>query len=362
MNKHRERVTFLVGAGIVADAKLPMSVGLVEKLKTALIDACDDTKLDEKERHLAKLQLAVLRFLIGGIRFQQGILNSDPDRDVNIEQVCVAALELQDRLKNPLAPYAFGWHPRIVELETQQPGLLASFIEFIYSRLNIWLTHERITDIAYLARLADFCSDGIGIDIFSLNHDLCIETALRELAKKSFINGFTKDGWRSETFHKNSPIRLFKLHGSLDWADDELYGVCSFKFPRHNYAEDIEGQHRPLLIFGTSHKLSAREPFLSLAYHFAQCILKTKVLVIIGYSFGDAYIEEIIEQGLRGNTQLKIIVVSPDAEKQVNDHRLLKNNPRVFSISKGAKEVLNDGSLLTKVRQLLEESLIEAPF
>jgi len=42
---------------------------------------------------------------------------------------------------------------------------------------------------------------------------------------------------------------------------NQIYGLCSLQFPRHESAETIQGDElRPLLIFGTLHKLSAREP------------------------------------------------------------------------------------------------------
>lgn len=362
MTERPGRVTFLVGAGLVSDAELPMSIQLAENLKKALVKASENPDSTEERRVLARLHLAAFYFLNGGIRFQEGILNRDPDAPVNIEQIAVAALELQARLKNPLAPYTSGWHQRIVELEAQHPSLLNTFIDFIYSQLKTWLTFESLEKIAYLARLADFCNGGVGVDIFSLNYDLCIETALREIAQKRFVNGFTEDGWRLEALQEEGAIRLFKLHGSLDWAEDEAYGICSFDFPRHKDAEDIEGQHRPLLIFGTSHKLSAREPFLSLAYHFSQCVLKTAVLVIVGYSFGDAYINEIIEQGVRRNAKLKMVVVSPDAEERIARNPLLNQKARVKPIRKRAREALDDSSLLTRVRELLKESSSEEPF
>jgi hypothetical protein len=359
----QNRIVFLVGAGLLNDAKIPMSVELVEKLKTDLLNNANSTELAIEEQNLARCELAALHFLNGAIRFQEGVLNHDPDKAINIEQLAVAAIELQARLLNPLAPYTSGWHGRIIELEEQCPEVLKGFIDFIYARLKYWLTFETQDKIAYLARFNDFSIAGRGVDIFSLNYDLCIETALRDIADSHFVNGFTDEGWRPTTFLENGiQLRLFKLHGSLDWVDDEEgYGLCSLDFPRHKDAEDVEGA-RPLLIFGTSHKLSAREPFLSLAYQFSQQVLSTNVLVIIGYSFGDAYINEIIKQGLRTNTRLKIVVVSPGANERVQSDPLLNKNPRVTPINKKAKAALEDGSLLKLVRDIVKESEAEAPF
>jgi hypothetical protein len=342
------RITLLVGAGLVYDAELPMSVQLATKLKEKLKEGCN-SNADKEETDLAKLQLAIVRFLNGGIRFKEGILNRDPDEPVNIEQIAIAALELQERLENPLAPYASGWHQRIVELEEQNKDILQKFIDFIYSQLDTWLTFKTDEAIAYLARLSDFSdtSLGDGVDIFSLNYDLCIETAISQTYKKDFINGFSEDGWQADLLSKSHPIRLLKLHGSLDWFDDDgAFGICSTKFPKHKEAESLSADLRPLLIFGTNHKLSARQPFLTLAYHFSRSVLNTPVLGIIGYSFGDSHINQMIEQGFRTNSKLD----------------LLRDNPRVSVIKKGAKDALNNNSLLNEVRKLLKESQDEEPF
>jgi hypothetical protein len=358
MSSIKERVVFFVGAGLLNDAHLPTSVELVTKLKAALASRAEDITLDEDTRKLATLQTAVFNFLNGGIRFQRGVLNHDPDTEINIEQVAVAALRLRERMNNPLAPYVSGWHQRIRELEEQRPDLLPKLVDFIYDSLGPWLTFKKKSDIAYLDRLIDFCSEGIGVDIFSLNYDLCLETAIVELANRKLVNGFTEDGWRASTLEDDTAdVRLFKLHGSLDWIDDEkAYGLCSLQWPRHKDAEDVEGEHRPLLIFGTDQKLTAKEPFLTLVYHFSQEVQRRAVLVIIGYSFGDEYVNQIIEQGLRVNPKLRIVLVSPNANNRAQAFPIFSGSPRIIPISKGAQEALNGGEIKSAVRDLLKEA------
>jgi hypothetical protein len=130
----KRRVTILTGAGLCKQVDLPTSVELAANLKKALITAGDAVasglSADAQER--ARLHLATYRFLNGGIRFQQGILNGDPDLDVNIEQIAVAAQELQGRARNPISPYSSGWHERLVELERRAPDLLSTFVDYIY--------------------------------------------------------------------------------------------------------------------------------------------------------------------------------------------------------------------------------------
>ncbi len=290
-------------------------------------------------------------------------MNRNPDTSVNIEQIAIAAEELQARMTNPLAAYSAGWHRRLEELEREEPALLRSFVEFTYSRLQEWLALSDPKSVSYLRGLGELAIGGVGLDIFTLNYDLCIETALTA-ASLQFSNGFNAAGiWFPDGFSELAKVRLYKLHGSLDWVDDQIYGLCSLQFPRHESAETIQGDElRPLLIFGTMHKLSAREPFLTLAYHFSQCVLRTRILAVIGYSFGDEHVNQIIEQGLKKNSTLRIVVVSPHADELVRHHRFLDRNPRVSTVVAKAKPALNDRLLADKLCEVLGDVSTEAPF
>jgi len=174
------RLALLAGAGLTVDAGLPASVDLANKLRERLLDMSQSSEggaaaAEMQER--AKHWLALFNFLNGGVRFQEGVLNRDPGASVNIEQIAVAALELQGRMTSPLAAYAAGWHRRIEQLEEGRPELLSSFVNFMYSRLDEWLTLSDPKTASYLRGLGGLCLDGAGLDIFTLNYDLSIEKA-----------------------------------------------------------------------------------------------------------------------------------------------------------------------------------------
>lgn len=360
-----DRLALLVGAGLNVDAGLPTSVGLARKLRTALSELVSGKNKGAaaSEREDAEAFLALYNFLDGGVRFHEGIHNRNPDQPVNIEQVAVAAIELQARANSPVAVYSAGWNRRLEQLEAAKPALLSSFVDFTYSRLEEWLTAPEAKNASYLRGLRELVFDDRGLDIFTLNYDSCIETALQTASLK-FCNGFNQAGvWSPETLSAECSVRLCKLHGSLDWVDDEIYGVCSTKYPRHENSDTMVGDStRPLLIFGTAHKLSPREPFLSLAYHFSQRVLRTKVLSIVGYSFGDEHVNQIIEQGLKKNPALRLVVGAPNVEETVRSIRFLDRNPRVIPVRGGAKELLNDRTLVDAVKQVLKEVSAGGPF
>jgi hypothetical protein len=157
-------------------------------------------------------------------------------------------------------------------------------------------------------------------------------------------------------------IRLYKLHGSLDWVDDEMHGICSLTFDRHPRAEDFEVSKPPLLIFGTDTKLTGKDPFLTLVHAFSEQLRTANVLVVIGYSFSDQYINEIVEQRMRDNLPMRMVLVSPRADWLKQSQPFLENSPRVSTISKGAQDALNTGLVRSEVLKLLKETKQEAPF
>ena len=59
---------------------------------------------------------------------------------------------------------------------------------------------------------------------------------------------------------------------------------------------------------------------------FLKELLTTSILVVIGYSFSDTYINEIIAQRMRDNLPLKIIVVSPRADNIKQSIPFLENS------------------------------------
>jgi len=133
------------------------------------------------------------------------------------------------------------------------------------------------------------------------------------------------DGTRNSSVIQKASV-FTKLHGSLDWVDDEMYGICSLLFDRHPKAEDFEVNKLPLLIFGTDAKLSGKDPFLTLVHAFSEHLRLADVLVAIGYSFTDVYINEIVEQRMRDNLSLKLIVVGPRTDEIKNSRAFLDNN------------------------------------
>jgi hypothetical protein len=128
------------------------------------------------------------------------------------------------------------------------------------------------------------------------------------------------------------PLRLIKLHGSLDWSRDDVTGDI-FQLPpiasfRHSN-ECWEG-HTPGIIFGAGNKLRPDGPYLALYQEFLVALSKACQVIVIGYSFRDAHVNEalrrwVIEQAADGDL-LRIGCLEgtlpPEVERWVRGRRI----------------------------------------
>jgi hypothetical protein len=162
--------------------------------------------------------------------------------------------------------------------------------------------------------------------------------------------------------HQDRKLRLMKLHGSLDWIDDAAWGICALRYPEHTNSDDMRGSGPPLLIFGTDTKMMAKDPYLTLLYLFSSRLDETDVLAIVGYSFGNEYLNEVIEQRLISNPRLRLIIVSPGADQMKERTRFLHDNPKVVMLAGTAKEAFEHMTLLREVRRLVDLVRDETPF
>ncbi len=103
-------------------------------------------------------------------------------------------------------------------------------------------------------------------------------------------------------------INLYKLHGSLDWEYNPETEEIQMK-------EDIYDGREPLIIFGSHSKMLSFDPFLYILSEFRTLLSKATLFVVIGYSFHDKYINNLLIQQLSMNTEddipKKLIIVDP---------------------------------------------------
>jgi hypothetical protein len=151
------------------------------------------------------------------------------------------------------------------------------------------------------------------IDFFSLNYDLVFESFFNSDQERLLENGFEHGRWQGVftdmDTHKESKINLYKLHGSLDWyynRDDET-------------VELRPETDNPLIIFGTDNKLESTSPFLQLLTSFRDSLNKARLIVTIGYSFYDPYMNNILIHELKRTPDKILLIVDPKYKRGKKD-------------------------------------------
>lgn len=160
------------------------------------------------------------------------------------------------------------------------------------------------------------------VEIFTTNYDLLLERGF-DSAEAPYFDGFVGavapfflvtavDSAATALGFPPVPrnwLRLWKLHGSLNWRSrrDALTGASRI------VRSDIPATHdEELIIYPSQQKYadSRRLPFLAYQDRLRHLVTSGEtLLVVIGYSFSDEHLNEIVFQGLRSNSRLAVTVL-----------------------------------------------------
>ncbi|MCW9705771.1 SIR2 family protein [Fodinibius salsisoli] len=366
-NNFGSECIFLLGAGASADAGIPISTQLNKKVREKLLDEFDD---ESKESEL-------FNFLIGTILFHQGLQNKDPEEEsVNVEDVVSTLKILKNKNEEILTAFVGSWHEKLRKFDKR---LLKGFDNWlnsiVVSELNrIAQNPSRASYLDWFADLHDEIKSTI--NIFTLNHDIALELILNKRGY-NYNLGFDKNGkWNPELFQgqgnrQGFPINIFKLHGSLGWEKEEDTGLITRDI-------DFSVTDSHLMIFGILQKLTIEEPFFELVKQFKTKAREASLIVVIGYSFLDQYINQVLFESLRVQRNKRILVVDkyPDRiKRQIEKNYENKVNTSLFSYlckndqgitnkpkdGYGTAEAFKEVNLIEKIFHQLE-GLKESPF
>lgn len=147
------------------------------------------------------------------------------------------------------------------------------------------------------------------VEIFTTNYDLLLEESL-ELNRIPFFDGFV--GSREPFFDLHAMeqdavpsrwARLWKIHGSINWVRREDGPV---------FRSHLSGDAEQLLIYPSHLKYdqSRRMPYLAMMDRLRAFLRSPHpVLVICGYSFSDAHINDVIFDGLSTNRSAQVFAL-----------------------------------------------------
>ncbi len=329
-------VIFLIGAGCSFDATIPTANKMVEDIENTLLPS------DKQWQNYRDLYY----YIKSSILYADGIFGNFIN-SFNIEKFVNVLSELEKKERNIVYPFIANWNNRLVDLAGNEFDNLKNLKELITSQLIGWITpHGYQQKAEYFKGFYNFQRQiELSLRIFSLNYDLCFE-----LSKPYDFNlelGFDESMiWNYLRFEDNPNsdvgIYLYKLHGSVTWLREEKGNIL--KQAEHP-------QRKPDLIFGTYTKLQSIDPYLFYVYELRKYSLECKLIVVIGYSYGDAYINNLLKQALEHNKNRKIISVAIDSNENTKEAIMKKLQ---LSDSTQIETVVNSAKLFLEKDLTLE--------
>jgi hypothetical protein len=139
------------------------------------------------------------------------------------------------------------------------------------------------------------------IELFTVNYDLLIETALEDI-RALYFDGFVGalrarfqtdlvEQWPEEAgaLVPAAFVRLWKLHGSVNWAWTAGTEIVRLGHPI------TTGQAAAIYPSDTKYEESRRVPFVVLQDRFRRALHQPETLMLIsGYSFSDEHLNELL--------------------------------------------------------------------
>ena len=151
--------------------------------------------------------------------------------------------------------------------------------------------------------------------VFTTNYDTVMEEYCIE-AELNLVNGFKPHHhlsrvWANEwTTHVTNSLHITKLHGSMNWYKDASGEIVEIgSADQRNTDDDV------IIAPTEGAKDYNIEPFFDLLNHFEAEIKKVDVLLVIGFSYRDTEIAEIIMD--RVEEGMALISVSPNALEDI---------------------------------------------
>ncbi|MGS2723964.1 SIR2 family protein [Porticoccus sp. GXU_MW_L64] len=230
-------------------------------------------------------------------------------------------------------------------------GLINLVEEEMYHQINIDLDGDDAQKAlglyqTFYHKLSLRNKDLARVNVFTTNNDLLSEKSLDYL-NINYNNGF--GGGLSRYFNparysytysrkvdanleKYEPLEnmvyLFKLHGSINWIECE--GNSFFNIREVEIEGSTDRPDKNVLIYPTPLKQnkSLGSPYADIIREFQKrLLLKHSVLVVIGYSFSDEHINNMLYQALASNSSLSVLILGDYPETplfKIDDRRVYK--------------------------------------
>lgn len=310
----QKNLNFLLGSGTSCNA-VPTMAGLYKDFKETLID---------KERYSDSE-----RKLIAGI-----------DDKGSLEALLTTLYSFKGFM-DTYTPKKEGQKKRIACINQ----LISKVERFIYNKINVLAKDPYTPEVetvlgtyrTFYSKMALRSKENSRLNIFTTNNDMFNEVALDSL-NIHYLNGFS--GGINKYFNPTSfnytlskkmdvaidkfepvdnLVYLYKIHGSVNWIEKQNDTDGSFfSIKEVPISRTDEGNNT--LIYPTPLKQdkSLGVPYVDLFREFQHKLLEpNSVIVVIGYSFCDDHVNDIIYRGLATNSSLNVVIINDVESKSV---------------------------------------------
>jgi hypothetical protein len=362
-----KKVVFLLGAGASFDAGCELSTGMLVSLKEEINNPSgpEEDFISYKDDFNE-----IYHFILASLRYQSTLRDASVSSNayVNIEDFVMVLRQLID--KEFIIPYPLigNWNDRILkwELNNRNVNVFERFKDFIVLQLvKKWTQFDQEKAAKILQPLRNMLgsSENVVLNVFSLNYDLIFEQIFNTQHSRILDNGFSERNvsdskiryWASDFNNElnQTKINLYKLHGSLNWEYNQETQEITIK-------ENIYDRREPLIIFGSSSKMLSFDPFLYILSKFREKLEQATLFVVVGYSFHDKYINNMLIQQLSQNTTedkpKKILVIDPSTPRTKQTASDFTEELKSIQESKSINDIINFRNVSPERIELIPKS------
>ena len=320
-------------------------------------------------------------------RLYETLAFSDDEKDLQKEFECISGKVGENLEKCLSVMYASRTYHQGIKGENENAQADISSFQDLYERLIYKVEKHIFTEInisfdsedaqkvleyykTFYQKLVLRSKDNSRIRVFTTNNDLYNETALDAL-NIHYINGFggglrrffnpalfnyTWSKRMDTSIDKYEPaedmVYLYKIHGSVNWRETEKLENNYFEIEEVSPA--LCSGNDAVLIYPTPTKQdkSLGSPYVDLFREFQHKLLEPhSVLFVIGYSFSDRHVNEIIYRALSTNSTLNVVIFGrkPDEKEHKEKPIFFIDDNRIFTIC-GKVEEKNDKDEVVNTR------------
>jgi hypothetical protein len=167
-------------------------------------------------------------------------------------------------------------------------------------------------------------SNPITYKVFTTNYDTIFETSMR-MNNIDYSDGFTpqQQDFVFNNEWEQGKVEVAKLHGSIDYylrERDER--VVRYPLRAEENDTDLFGERlkERMMILPIGEKYVTRTPYLQLLNKLSKDLINEEIVVMIGYSFRDDPINNVLLERIHRKERIKIVVVLPNATEIIRDN------------------------------------------